>query len=1091
MTITIYSAVDGGTDSSNNTTNKTVTFSSAGGIATGDLMYAVAATNNTSAHNLVISDNRGNTWTQIADVNDTRGLGVWQAVANVATNGTTPTVTFGKAGSSVEVSAAIFAVTGEHADLLDAAVTTAFNAGSTAPQVAVGPNTFTNDLVVGFMVTRNVAFATATPLSGYTPLIGNDNVGSAQQLRIITRATTTTGTWTPGWTLSASTFWSAAAFIIKGSTTAPTITGVSTKTPRHLGSLTLTGVNFGATQGTGSVALGGTVCAVTSWSDTSITVTVARGTNGYGTAVSLVVTVNGGATSNTSALVTGILPQAGWAYVTLATPYATTANRLTASADLAAANQVAYDTKGGSVGVQANGTFYWTPPTTTTNVEAWTAADGWGATALETLGAIVLPIVLSMTQLARLIGAAYINPTPFTPVILGIPVKGQALTYVTPGYTGPITSQQWHANAGTSGPVAISGATGSTYTPVTGDVGKWFSVRVTTPSGTYASTEFTATHTVVSQTAVQTAASPGAGLNIGGLGENAGITVQAVSQIRVYIGTHYIDSVLAPGVYAGTTALGNLTAYGSFFSTSLKIVASLSTAACADSLTDTAPSTMTRPGTSTGVGFWTAHGTLYDANGNKWRPRGANRLHWDSNTPVTGTVGLFNTKANCQRMFTDMTQDWTTKNKPLIDDMISTSPNHQCVPIPVIAAVKAYFTGSVSGNTLTVTAMAHASDGTDRGVIAVSNGTSQPNGTGLSGTGVTGSAIITAQLTNTNGSGIQGKEGTYTISGAAQTVASTSTMGYYCPTSGNTSVAVLAAATQQWVEQYPRWAAYERYMILNIVNEWGTAGITGVVHGTISGTTLTLTAAVSAATPIRTRMYLGATGVTPFQIVSATPLTGTAGAIGATYAVTPGQAVSVATSFDDVTWREAYNAMVAALRTAGYKCTIMIDAPGSGQDLGGAGNFWTLTHHGQNVLATDTQVNTMFSAHIYGGYRTGGFTAAAVAMSTAANAIGGPTYCIGEFGPAYQNQQSGNFTNLDALELIAVAEANLLGWLPWALDDPSNNNGGNPYAMIRLAGSYNAGGGGYQTSNPAELTPFGQQVVPILQSLAVPATVFP
>lgn len=63
------------------------------------------------------------------------------------------------------------------------------------------------------------------------------------------------------------------------------------------------------------------------------------------------------------------------------------------------------------------------------------------------------------------------------PGITGTAKVGQTLTSTTGAWTGketPVLKRQWKA-AG----VAIAGATGATYVPVTGDIGKTITVTVT------------------------------------------------------------------------------------------------------------------------------------------------------------------------------------------------------------------------------------------------------------------------------------------------------------------------------------------------------------------------------------------------------------------------------------------------------------------------------------------------------------------------------------------------------------------------------------------------------------------------------------
>jgi hypothetical protein len=862
---------------------------------------------------------------------------------------------------------------------------------------------------------NSVAAMGVSNSSGYTTLgaqqHSDTSVCSSTSYSIVSVTTAVSASWT----------WSGAtgeygaiivAFKANAQVTPPVITSLSSSTVNNGGAITITGTNFGATQGAGSVSLGGVSQAITSWADTSITFTSSRGTLGYG-ATTVSVTNNAGSSSNSAALT--LNPQSGWAYVVLTTPNATTAGRITAAADIAAADQLAYDTKSGSVNFSTDATFNWAPNTLSTSVEVWTSGSGWGPTAFEQLHAVVLPLIFTRSMFYTLIAATFVAPgPPLLAVVTAIPVVGTPLKYSIPGLTGSISSQQWYKNTG-SGAVSIGGATSATYTPVTGDIGAFFSVRGSTSQGNFASQEFAASNTNISQTAVLTNASPNSNtISASPTGtQNAGFTAFAVTQIRASIGTHYIDTVVAPGTYT-SSAFGDLTAYGTVFSTTLRIVKTMSTCACISQTALTAPGSMSRPAASTGIGFWTANGELYDANGTRFRIRGANRLHWDANAAGSASAGLFNTKANSQRMFTDLTQDFTTKNKPIIDDMISAT--NKVVPMPSIGALKCLFTGSISGNTLTVTAITS-------GTIGV--GANQNSQTKLTGTGVTGGPTITVQLTNTNGSGIPGKEGTYTISGSVQTVASTNSMLYYVVMSGNTIPAVMIAAAQCWVDAYSSWSIYERWLILNIANEWGP---TGTASNTV--------------------------------------------------------------------WRDTCITAVGMLRTAGYRCPISLSAPGSGQDGATGGVGWTFLNHSPAVLAADSQKNVVFDLHVYGFTRTGVMTGLATSLNTLATGANGPTFIIGEYGPAWMvGSAAGSITNMEALEFMGVCNARQLGYMAWAFDDPGTyplNGTSNPYALIRMCQSP---GNGYSTSLKSDLTPFGIDVVTDsvygLQTLAVQATVFP
>lgn len=664
------------------------------------------------------------------------------------------------------------------------------------------------------------------------------------------------------------------------------------------------------------------------------------------------------------------------------------------------------------------------------------------------------------------------------PQILATPVIGVPLSYTIPNYVGTVLSQQWYRNKG-AGPVLVTGATGSTYTPTKtsvlgdSDVGGYFSVAVTTPYGTFRSQEFSATGQVISQSAVLTASSPTSGNNFIAT-EATTVTILTVCVIRLVCPggaspTSYIDTIVAPGTYTGGTGtFGDPTLLGGTqFSSNIYSHLSIASAACIDQVA-AKPATATRPAASTGVGFFTKNGGVYDANGNLFVDRGLNRLHWDSNRPG-GDTGLFNAKANSHRLFVDTSQDWTTVNKPLMDAMVT---NH-VVPQPVIPYVRANFQATFSGTVMTVTAM-------NSGVIACAPSFSAGAGGGMTSTGVSSSTVIKAQLTNTNASGTPGKEGTYTTS-TSNNIATAQNVIYSNGTTGQRNPDFAIAAAQVWVDQAANWQPYERWMMLDVLNEWGAAANT--YTASISGTTMTVP---SSSASVYVGQKINGTGVTPCSVVAF--ITGT-GANG-TYQVDVSQ-TAASTTMTDVTWRDTYITIIGMLRTAGYKGTIVIDAPGSGQDAPTAGRAWTIINHAPAILAADPQANIKMELHAYGSYQAGSLAAAAQNMATAAVANNIP-YSIGEFGPANQNAASGSITTAQTLETIAVAYACGLGWKYWAWDDPTNASNPN---SIYYAACLQAGSNNYSTSDPTQLTLAGRQVVLDAQyglaNIATPATVFP
>jgi len=98
------------------------------------------------------------------------------------------------------------------------------------------------------------------------------------------------------------------------------ITAVPSTVARGETGLVITGTSFGATQGAGTVTFGGESCTVTSWADTSITVTVPSTVNLLYAAATHTFTVTADDASTDTSAAVPFTPEAGRSYLTLATP---------------------------------------------------------------------------------------------------------------------------------------------------------------------------------------------------------------------------------------------------------------------------------------------------------------------------------------------------------------------------------------------------------------------------------------------------------------------------------------------------------------------------------------------------------------------------------------------------------------------------------------------------------------------------------------------------------------------------------------------------------------------------------------------------
>jgi mannan endo-1,4-beta-mannosidase len=177
-------------------------------------------------------------------------------------------------------------------------------------------------------------------------------------------------------------------------------------------------------------------------------------------------------------------------------------------------------------------------------------------------------------------------------------------------------------------------------------------------------------------------------------------------------------------------------------------------------------------------------------------------------------------------------------------------------------------------------------------------------------------------------------------------------------------------------------------------------------------------------------------------------------------------------------WRDNYITAIARMRAAGYSGTLVVDSGGCGQDA------QDIVKYGAAVLASDPQKNILFDVHVYGSFHypaTASWMQDYTTAMTQLKASGLPLI-LGEFGPGRNVGPSPTMVTPE--KVIADAEANGWGWMPWSWDDnnlancSSDDNG---FSMTLKCGTYNS---------DADLTTFGKTVVPILKSMAVKATNF-
>lgn len=256
---------------------------------------------------------------------------------------------------------------------------TSGNTGTTSSTSQAYELVIGNIAAAGLSSNANIGMA-AQASSGYTAANPSyQHAGTGVPGNGSHKFTTSTGTQTASWTWGQAGEYSAviATFKSDAEVIPPRVTAVSNTSPESGTTITLTGINFQSTQGAGDVKAGGESQPIVSWSDTSVVVTVDEATNQFGVPLSLSLIDNDGTPSNTFIL-TEILPPAGHRIVNLLTLVVDPDMRLTAIPDLDAVDQLESDGPelfdDGSY--DAGEDFY---------VRAWTAGEGWGAWALQTI----------------------------------------------------------------------------------------------------------------------------------------------------------------------------------------------------------------------------------------------------------------------------------------------------------------------------------------------------------------------------------------------------------------------------------------------------------------------------------------------------------------------------------------------------------------------------------------------------------------------------------------------------------------------------------------------------------------------------------
>ncbi len=309
--------------------------------------------------------------------------------------------------------------------------------------------------------------------------------------------------------------------------------------------------------------------------------------------------------------------------------------------------------------------------------------------------------------------------------------------------------------------------------------------------------------------------------------------------------------------------------------------------------------------------------------------------------------------------------------------------------------------------------------------------------------------------------------------------------GTQSSTSCTTEPSVLSTAVSFWTSQASSWTTLNRYLIVNVANEWGPADSTVWRDSYISAIAQLRQAGYSGPILIDSGgcgqddadllLYSGAVfnSDPEHNVVFAIHLYGTANDYSASIqSVTRGNPTVITLASDSPThpFAPGYNGSnnswsgINAYQISGvHGMTQLNGTQPAPTNVGGVPGAWSVT------LSVDS---TNWSDYTGGGTLVdyNGNYALRIARFAALSAQTGAVYVVAEFGPG--NNVGPSPTMVTPAQIITAAEANGIGWMPWAWDDNDLPNGMSNNAWFSMTYS----GPGIYTQ-PSDLTTYGQDVV--------------
>ncbi|MBQ8463460.1 MAG: cellulase family glycosylhydrolase [Prevotella sp.] len=129
-------------------------------------------------------------------------------------------------------------------------------------------------------------------------------------------------------------------------------------------------------------------------------------------------------------------------------------------------------------------------------------------------------------------------------------------------------------------------------------------------------------------------------------------------------------------------------------------------------------------------------------------------------------------------------------------------------------------------------------------------------------------------------------------------------------------------------------------------------------------------------------------------------------------------------------WLQSYTAAVAAMRQTGFTTTLVIDAPGWGQ------NIQPILEGGNELMARDSLHNLLFSVHMYGSWNN---AQDIIDKLTTAKEKGLPMI-VGEFGYNSNDGQNNLKCKTDHRTIMTTCKQLGYGFIPWSWTGNNKEN---------------------------------------------------